>query len=190
MVRDRLRMQRYSGVPLETRGILASPDPVSGELTIWASGQWPHTARGHHRSHARHGRAAHPMHPARCRRRFRRQVRHLSRGHVLVPLAATRLNRPVKWIEDRREHLLGSIHAREMTFDLELALKADGTILGLRGQIISDQGAYVRTLGNGQCFAGNNRAARTLQNQKLFRRSDLCADEQEPDLDLSRRRRP
>jgi carbon-monoxide dehydrogenase large subunit len=66
---------------------------------------------------------------------------------ILIPLAATRLNRPVKWIEDRREHFLGSAHAREMTFDLELALKADGTILGMRGRIVSDQGAYVRTLG-------------------------------------------
>lgn len=46
VVHDRLRMQRYSGVPIETRGILASPDPISGELIIWASGQWPHTARG------------------------------------------------------------------------------------------------------------------------------------------------
>lgn len=44
-------------------------------------------------------------------------------------------------------HFLGSVHAREMTFDLELALKANGTIIGMRGQIISDQGAYVRTLG-------------------------------------------
>ena len=66
---------------------------------------------------------------------------------ILIPLAATRLNRPVKWIEDRREHFLGSAHAREMTFELEIALKSDGTILGIRGSVISDQGAYVRTLG-------------------------------------------
>ena len=131
---------------METRGILASPDPVSGELTIWASGQWPHTARG--------------MTAATLgmdERRIRCILPDVGGGFgvkcdiypedVLVPLAAMRLNRPVKWIEDRREHLLCSIHAREMTFDLELALKSDGTILGLRGRIISDQGAYVRTLG-------------------------------------------
>jgi carbon-monoxide dehydrogenase large subunit len=146
VVHERLRMQRYSGVPLETRGILASPDPVSGELTIWASGQWPHTARS--------------LTAAALgidERRVRCILPDVGGGFgvkcdlypedILIPLAAMRLNRPVKWIEDRREHFLSSVHAREMTFDLELALKSDGTILGLRGQIISDQGAYVRTLG-------------------------------------------
>ncbi len=146
VVRDHLRMQRYTGVPLETRGILASPDPVSGELTIWASGQWPHTAR-------RITAAMLGMEE----RRIRCILPDVGGGFgvkcdiypedILIPLAATRLNRPVKWIEDRREHFLGSVHAREMTFDVELALKSDGTILGMRGQIISDQGAYVRTLG-------------------------------------------
>ena len=146
VVRDHLRMQRYTGVPLETRGILASPDPVSGELTIWASGQWPHTAR----------RITAAMLGIE-ERRIRCILPDVGGGFgvkcdiypedILIPLAATRLNRPVKWIEDRREHFLGSVHAREMTFDVELALKSDGTILGMRGQIISDQGAYVRTLG-------------------------------------------
>ena len=132
VVRDRLRMQRYTGVPLETRGILASPDPISGELTIWASGQWPHTAR-------RITAAMLGMEE----RRIRCILPDVGGGFgvkcdiypedVLIPLAATRLNRPVKWIEDRREHFLGSVHSREMTFDLELALKSDGTILGMRG---------------------------------------------------------
>jgi len=146
VVHERLRMQRYSGVPLETRGILASLDSVSGELTIWASGQWPHTARGLTA-------AALGM----DERRVRCILPDVGGGFgvkcdlypedILIPLAATRLNKPVKWIEDRREHFISSVHAREMTFDLELALKSDGTILGMRGQIISDQGAYVRTLG-------------------------------------------
>jgi aerobic carbon-monoxide dehydrogenase large subunit len=146
IVRDRLRMQRYSGVPIETRGILASPDPVSGQLVIWASGQWPHTARSLTA-------AALGM----DERRIRCILPDVGGGFgvkcdlypedILIPLAATRLNRPVKWIEDRREHLLTSVHAREMTFDLELALKSDGVIVGMRGRIVSDQGAYVRTLG-------------------------------------------
>jgi len=54
IVHDRLRMQRYTGVPLETRGILASPDPISGELIVWASGQWPHYRAAHNCGHARH----------------------------------------------------------------------------------------------------------------------------------------
>jgi aerobic carbon-monoxide dehydrogenase large subunit len=146
LVRDRLRMQRYTGVPMETRGILASPDPISGELTIWASGQWPHTAR-------RLTAAALGVEES----RIRCILPDVGGGFgvkcdlypedILIPLAAMRLNRPVKWIEERREHFLSIVHAREMTFDLELALKSDGAILGMRGSIISDQGAYVRTLG-------------------------------------------
>ena len=122
------------------------PDPVSGELTIWASGQWPHTAR-------RITAAMLGMEE----RRIRCVLPDVGGGFgvkcdiypedIVIPLAATRLNRPVKWIEDRREHFLGSAHSREMTFELELALKSDGTILGIRGSVISDQGAYVRTLG-------------------------------------------
>src|SRR5919202_6804 len=45
VVRERLAMQRYTGVPMETRGLLASHDRLTGELVVWASTQWPHTAR-------------------------------------------------------------------------------------------------------------------------------------------------
>ena len=146
VVRDQFRMQRYTGVPLETRGILATHDQVLGDLTIWVSGQWPHTARSLTSAllglEERHVRVIQPdvgggfgvkadLYPE----------------DLLIPLAAIRSKRPVKWIEDRREHFLGIVHAREMTFDIELALKADGTILGMRAHIVSDQGAYFRTLG-------------------------------------------
>ncbi|MBV9358179.1 MAG: xanthine dehydrogenase family protein, partial [Chloroflexi bacterium] len=146
VVRDRYRMQRYTGVPIETRGVLATRDAVTGDLTIWASGQWPHTVRSL---------------TAALLGLDEQRVRviqpdvgggfgvkaELYPEDLLIPLAATRTGRPVKWIEDRREHLLGIVHAREMTFELELALQSDGTVLGMRGQIISDQGAYFRTLG-------------------------------------------
>src|SRR5207244_8757155 len=66
---------------------------------------------------------------------------------LLVPFAARRLRRPVKWIEDRREHFLSVVHAREQTHELELALKHDGTIVGLRDRIVTDMGGYVRALG-------------------------------------------
>ncbi len=146
VVREQFRMQRYTGVPLETRGVLAARDPVSGDLTIWASTQWPHTAR-----------ALAAALLGLEEQRVRVILPEVGGGFgvkvdlypedLVIPLAAIRTGRPVKWIEDRREHLQGIVHAREMTFDLELALRADGTILGLRGRILSDQGAYVRTLG-------------------------------------------
>jgi len=146
VVHEQFSMQRYTGVPMETRGVLATRDAVSGELTIWASGQWPHTARsltaallGLDEQNVR-------MILPEVGGGFGVKVE-LYPEDILIPFAANRLGRPVKWIEDRQEHMLGIVHAREMDFDLELALKSDGTILGLRGQIVSDQGAYFRTLG-------------------------------------------
>src|SRR5262249_31578634 len=66
---------------------------------------------------------------------------------LLVPFAARRLRRPVKWIETRREHFLSVVHAREQTHELSIAFRRDGTILGLRDRIVTDMGAYVRALG-------------------------------------------
>ena len=65
----------------------------------------------------------------------------------LVPFAAMRLRRPVKWIEDRREHFMATNHSRDVECKLEVAFARDGTILGLRGRIRADMGAYVRTNG-------------------------------------------
>jgi aerobic carbon-monoxide dehydrogenase large subunit len=146
VVRERFRMQRYTGVPMETRGVLATLEPVTGDLTIWASGQWPHTARSLTAAllglDEQRVRVIQPDvgggFGVKC---------DLYPEDLLIPLAATRVGRPVKWIESRREHFLGIAHAREMGFDLELAVRADGAILGLRGTIVSDQGAYFRTLG-------------------------------------------
>jgi carbon-monoxide dehydrogenase large subunit len=65
----------------------------------------------------------------------------------LIPFAARHVGRPVKWIEDRREHLMTINHAREAACDVEIACKRDGTILGLRGHAFVDMGAYMRTNG-------------------------------------------
>jgi aerobic carbon-monoxide dehydrogenase large subunit len=60
----------------------------------------------------------------------------------VVPLAARLLGRPVKWIEDRREHFLTSIQERDQEWDLEIALDSEAMILGVRGTLLNDQGAY------------------------------------------------
>src|SRR5689334_13356437 len=65
----------------------------------------------------------------------------------LIPFAARLVGRPVKWIEDRREHLTATNHSREITCDVEVACRRDGTILGLRGTVSGDMGAYIRTNG-------------------------------------------
>ena len=65
----------------------------------------------------------------------------------LIPFASRYVGRPVKWIEDRREHLTATNHSRDMECEIEIACTREGKILGLRGHIISDMGAYIRTNG-------------------------------------------
>ena len=65
----------------------------------------------------------------------------------LVPIASRRAGCPVKWIEDRQEHLMAANHSRDIVCTLEIAAERDGTILGLRGAMVADLGAYARTNG-------------------------------------------
>ncbi|NMH96887.1 xanthine dehydrogenase family protein molybdopterin-binding subunit [Pseudonocardia acidicola] len=145
VVGDRLDMQRYTGIPLETRGVAATRDAVTGELTIWASNQWPHTLRGIV--------AGMLGMPERSVRVITPDVgggfgtkAEVYPEDVLVPFAASRLDRPVKWIEDRNEHFLTLVHSREQIHELEFAMTNDGRITGLRARLITDIGAYQRTL--------------------------------------------
>jgi len=64
---------------------------------------------------------------------------------ILVPLAAMKLGRPVKWIESRRENLMSANHAREVAYEIEMGFDRDGRILAIRAVIHADIGAYVRT---------------------------------------------
>src|SRR5204862_5129492 len=65
----------------------------------------------------------------------------------LVCLAALRLGRPVKWIEDRREHLMAANHSRQQRHKARVAVDAKGRVLALEDEFYLDQGAYVRTHG-------------------------------------------
>src|SRR5579885_3047612 len=76
----------------------------------------------------------------RCRRRFRPQVARFPE-ELLAAALARELGRPVEWIEDRREHLIASQHAKDQIVRGELAVARDGTILGLRAHITCDIGA-------------------------------------------------
>ena len=67
--------------------------------------------------------------------------------NFLVPFAAIKTGRPVKWTEDRAEHLISANHSREHVCELELAVKSDGTILGMRARVLGALGGYVRTHG-------------------------------------------
>jgi carbon-monoxide dehydrogenase large subunit len=133
-------------VPIEPRAVAAQVDTVSGELVIWVSGQWPHTTRSL---------AARMLDMP--EELIRVVVPDVGGGFgvkeefypedLLVPFAARRLGRAVKWIESRREHMMTVVHAREQVHDISMAFRHDGTLLGLRDRITTDMGAYVRALG-------------------------------------------
>ncbi|HXW40692.1 MAG TPA: xanthine dehydrogenase family protein molybdopterin-binding subunit [Xanthobacteraceae bacterium] len=137
-----LAIGRHSGVPMETRGAVARE--TRGILELHGAAKVPHWNRD---TLARMlGRASSSV--------------HLHEGHVgggfgirgelypedvLVCLAALRLRRPVKWIEDRREHLLAANHSRQQHFHVRAAVDAQGRLLAIDGEFFHDQGAYVRT---------------------------------------------
>jgi len=141
-----LSIGRHSGVPLECRGAVARYDASRDVLEMYGAAKKSHWNRD--TMAAMLGRSP--------------QNFHLYEGHVgggfgvrgelypedvLVCLAALRLRRPVKWIEDRREHLVATNHSRQQRHRVEAAVDAVGRIQAIRNEFFHDQGAYVRTHG-------------------------------------------
>jgi aerobic carbon-monoxide dehydrogenase large subunit len=139
-----LSIGRHSGVPLETRGAIARYDAARDVLELHGAAKVPHWNRDQ---------------IARMLARPAASVQ-LYEGHVgggfgirgeiypedvLVCAAALRLRRPVKWIEDRREHLIAANHSRQQQHHVRAAIDKDGRILALDDEMFHDQGAYMRT---------------------------------------------
>jgi carbon-monoxide dehydrogenase large subunit len=151
VVKARFKINRFSGVPLETRGLVASHDPLTHGLTLWSSSQVAHKQRTQLASVLGVPESS-----------IRVMTPNLGGGFgvkwdcypedALVCLFSQRLQRPVKWIEDRREHLMGTVHAREQVQELEAAVARDGTILGIRGKIWADLGAHIHSVGIGPAW--------------------------------------
>ena len=142
-----LRIGRHSGVPMETRGAIGRYDASRDILELHGAAKVPHRNKDT------------------LMRMLKRSsgTLHLHEGHtgggfgirgelypedVLVLAAALRLGRPVKWIEDRREHLTCANHSRQQRHCVRAAVDAQGRLLGLDDVIYHDQGAYVRTHGS------------------------------------------
>jgi carbon-monoxide dehydrogenase large subunit len=146
IVKGRFYVQRYTGMPLETRGVAAVWDAGHEHLTLWSSTQWPHTLR--------ESLSVLLDLPVQAIRVVAPDVgggfgvkQDVYPEEVVVALLARRLGRPMKWIESRREHLCTAVHAREQWHDMQLAVRTDGTILAMRADVLCDQGAYTRSLG-------------------------------------------
>jgi carbon-monoxide dehydrogenase large subunit len=144
--REHFKVQRHAAVPMETRGLLAQWDKAKEQLSVSGAAKVPFPNR---------------RMLAKMMGLPEQSIRMLeydvgggfgARGEFypedfLVPFAARRLGRPVKWIEDRRENLLACNHARDAECELKIGCARDGTILGLRGRAYTDVGAYLRTVG-------------------------------------------
>ncbi len=91
---------------------------------------------------------------------------------ILIPAAAKLIDRPVKWVEDRREHMMSANHARDIECDVEFAVNNDGTFIGIRGQTWADIGAYARTNGS----VGPRNVAQYMSGPYCFEHIDItCA---------------
>ncbi|HEY2992697.1 MAG TPA: xanthine dehydrogenase family protein molybdopterin-binding subunit [Methylomirabilota bacterium] len=145
VVRERFAYPRQTAAALETRGLVAvPPDPRGGELHLIGSTKCIHINRT----------ILAPIFgiPVGALRLTEVDVGggfgvrgELYPEDILVPLAALRLGRPVKWVESRRENLMAANHAREVTYEAEIGFDREGRIVGLRAIIRADIGAYVRT---------------------------------------------
>jgi carbon-monoxide dehydrogenase large subunit len=137
----KLRMNRSSAIPLECRGCVAEFAAGEGELTLWTSTQIPGLLRT--------GLADFLTVPEHRIRVISPDVGggfgvkgELYPEEIAVCVASQLVRRPVKWIEDRQEHLLACSHAREQEHTIEVAYSADGEVLGMRAEMVSDCGAY------------------------------------------------
>ena len=140
-VRLTCRHPRVSGMPMEGSGAVASYDRTTGTLEFFSSTQVPHLLRDG---------------LARCLGLATSRIRvvapdvgggfgpkmQLLPEEVAAAALAVRLGRPVKWVQDRMEHLQSAFHSRDATVEAEAAAERDGRIAGLRARAVCDVGAY------------------------------------------------
>ena len=137
-----LAIGRHSGVPLETRGAIARR--AHGVLEMHGAAKVPHWNRD--RLALMFGRKTESV--------------QLFEGHVgggfgirgemypedvLVCAAALKFRKPIKWIEDRREHLIAANHSRQQRHKIRASIDVEGRILGIEDEFFHDNGAYTRT---------------------------------------------
>ncbi len=133
----RVRTQRVAASPMETRGVLASC--VGEQITLWSSTQIPHIVRNS---------VADAIGAAQWQVRV--LIPHVGGGfgckvqvypeEVLLAHIARELRRPVRWIEDRQEHLVATAHARDQLHRVEAAFDGEGHVIAVRDAFVLDSG--------------------------------------------------
>ncbi|MFQ5916368.1 MAG: xanthine dehydrogenase family protein molybdopterin-binding subunit [Candidatus Binatia bacterium] len=166
VVGDKLFFPKYSSTPMETFAVIAEYEPIEDIITIWSNFQGPFTM--------------HPVSVAALKileNRLRFIVPPDIGGAfgikssmfpqmVMTALAAKKMGVPVKYIEDRMEHLMSSSSGTDRVTTIEVAAKKDGTILGIRKKAIDNVGAYLRSPEPACMYraTGNQLGAYTIQN--------------------------
>ena len=142
-VKRRFRYEHGCAAAIENRGIVAEWDVRAGRLTVWDTTQAPVVIRnglaGMLGLSERQVRVVAPF----IGGGFGPKIMMFYQEEVLVPWAAMRLNRPVKWIEDRAENFVATTHERGQVHDAEIAVSSDGRILGVHDVFLHDTGAYI-----------------------------------------------
>ena len=143
VIRRRFLYDRGAAAAIENRGIVAAWDHRSGRLTVWDTTQAPIPIRNGLANmlglSERQVRVIAPF----IGGGFGPKIMMFYQEEVLVPWAAMRLDRPVKWIEDRSENFVATTHERGQVHDSEIAVSRDGRILGVRDVFLHDTGAYI-----------------------------------------------
>ena len=139
--REEIWQHRGSGHPIECRGAVGRYEPVEDRITLWTSTQMPNLV---------HGFIVQLL--GLYENQFRVITPNVGGGfgpkfvfypeELIVALVAKLVGRPVKWIEDRREHFVASVQERDQYWEAEIALDEEGLIQGIRGHLIHDHGAY------------------------------------------------
>lgn len=146
VIESEFTVGRHTGVPMECRGALARFDDMTGLLELFGAAKVPH-----------YNRSAIASMLGIAQEKVVLREGHVGGGFgirgelypedVLVCAAAMRLGRPVKWIEDRREHLVAANHSRDQVHRVKAAVDESGRLLALVDEFWLDQGAYIRTHG-------------------------------------------
>ncbi|MFO7274358.1 MAG: aerobic carbon-monoxide dehydrogenase large subunit [Bacillota bacterium] len=142
VIRERFVMDRGAAAPMETRGIVAAFDRRDQTLTIWDSTQAPIPLRNGLAQMFGLPQAKVRVIAPDVGGGFGPKVMMFYPEEVLVTLAAIRLGRPVKWIEDRRENFFATNQERLQIHDVEVGFDDDGRIVALKTVFLHDNGAY------------------------------------------------
>lgn len=141
VVRQRMVNQRLMGFPMEGRAVAAAPDPATGGVTVYTSTQTPHQVRAEIARVVRLAESQVRVIAPDVGGGFGVKIGSYPEEHLCAALAL-HLGAPVRWVEDRLEHVVATTHGRGQICDMEAAVEADGTITALRMRVLADLGAY------------------------------------------------